>query len=132
MWWIIMGVIGIAFLYWLICMVRNMRADATELHLVHLRYQDLLAEGASPKDAIARMSEERHPELSEDTHRRIATEMPDVYAWQALMRQVIDHGKLRILDDVEVHRLLDCTQMVHKGGDLYIAKLDHARLRRSP
>ena len=86
------------------------------------RFRELVAQGHSRKDALIRISKERHPELDDQVHDKIVEKCPDVTRLANFIYNVLDFrpawqsGYGRKLSNDEAEALLECTTISAGGG----------------
>lgn len=111
-------------------------------------FADLIENGFSEFDALVEVSHKRHPELSLETHRKIATKFCDVDKFLGFMIHAVDVysqdlcslgkvlrfiirgyqiNKKAKLEEKKVLALLETTTLIYKGNGVYTADIDRER-----
>ncbi len=132
MWAVIYAIVGLAivafFLFALGAIMDFMDASRTKKCFI-----DLLSEGSSDFDALCEVSRQRHPELSIETHKQIATKLANIDKLIGFMQSAAEGifwKKNRKLGDTEILALLEATTLIYKGNEVYTVRIDRQLYQR--
>lgn len=132
MWAIILASVGVAIaifiLFGLGTIIDFRDASKTKRHFI-----DLINRGSNEFDALVEISRQRHPELSIETHKRIAVKIGDVDKFIGFMQNAAEGvfwKKGRKLHDMEVWALLQSGTFIYKGNGVYTVRVDRQLYER--
>lgn len=108
--------------------------DFTDMNRTERVFAGLLNEGFSEFDALVEISRRRHPELSLETHRKMAMKFNDLDKFLGFMFYATEIPLLRMrrtrLEEKNVLALLETTTLINKGRGVYTANTDQKRYRQ--